>query len=75
MVRRAWRSRGDSFLEGRQGETSAFAGFSLSRFYSTQAPSVGDGATHSEDESSQPFVSLLCKHPHPQVQCGASLMS
>lgn len=43
---------------------SAFAGFSLSRFYSTQAPSIGDGATHSEDESSQPLVNLLCKHPH-----------
>lgn len=62
MVRRAWRSRGDSFLEGRQGEMSAFAGFFLFRVYSTQVPSIGDGASHIKDESSQPlvlFVSIL----------------
>lgn len=59
VVRRAWQSRGDSFLEGRQGAMSAFAGFFLSRFYS---PSIGDGASHVRDESSQPlvfFVSIL----------------
>lgn len=42
--------------EGRQGKFSALAGFLFSKFYSTQAYRIGDGATHIKDKSSQTLV-------------------
>lgn len=60
---RTWQSQEDSFLEtghserrGDREKKSTFADFLLSKFYSTQACSIGDGATHVKDESSQALV-------------------